>query len=470
MSDPSSPRLVSHSTWSGTLLSLRQYGDTLRLVTSTGLPALDFVQPGRGLAPAQATERNKAIVRASTVQQWLPSVQVDGGASQAMDCASVYHSTAEAAGSGQFSPRAFGARTDDVDTLGVFTLHPGDPSPVSSVGVTGQGAQVYSSSDRLYVWDSVWNTPFRSVGPGGLVVRPPASPSTEVHAFALDGDQTRYVGSGVIDGQVRDSWSFDEHNGFLRVAVTWTRRLPIELPRTSVDSGVAPGAVSSPVSSPVSSFGTDNGIVVLGEQDGRLTPVGQVRGLGHGEQIQSVRWFDDLAVLVTFRQTDPLYTVDVGDPTQPRLLGALHLPGFSSYLHPIGADRLLGLGTMGADLGGFQQADSAKAAVFDIADPTHARQVGETGLAANTWLTVASDPHAFTWLPRGAGTGTAITQVEHGSGTASLVALRVDDQGRVVASDLPSAGGSEQRALPLPGGRVALTGSRVLLWSPGDAG
>ncbi len=346
----------------------------------------------------------------------------------------------------------------------MFTVHPGDLTPVSSVGVTGQGAQVYSSSDRLYVWDSVWDAPFRSVSPGGLVVRPLASPSTEVHAFALDGDDTRYVASGVIDGQVRDSWSFDEHDGFLRVAVTWTRRLPIELPRTSADSGVASG----PVASPVSTFGTDNGVVVLGEQDGRLAPVGELRGLGRGEQIQSVRWFDDLAVLVTFQQTDPLYTVDVGDPAQPRLLGALHLPGFSSYLHPIGGDRLLGLGTVGTDLPGVQPADASKAAVFDITDPTHARQVGETALADNTWLTVASDPHAFTWLPTGVGTGTAITQVEHGSGAASLVALRVDDQGRIVASDLPSAGGSEQRALPLPGGRVALSGSRVLLWSPGD--
>ena len=88
----------------------------------------------------------------------------------------------------------------------------------------------------------------------------------------------------------------------------------------------------------------DNGIVVLDEKDGRLEQVGELAGLGVDEEIQSVRWFDDLAVVVTFRQMDPLYTIDLSDPTRPRRLGALKIPGFSAYLHPIGDDRLLGLG------------------------------------------------------------------------------------------------------------------------------
>ena len=62
------------------------------------------------------------------------------------------------------------------------------------------------------------------------------------------------------------------------------------------------------------------------------------------QQIKSVRWFDDLAVLVTFQQTDPFYVVDLADPAHPRVLGALHLPGWSSYLHPVGPHLVLGLG------------------------------------------------------------------------------------------------------------------------------
>src|SRR4029079_11743868 len=148
-------------------------------------------------------------------------------------------------------------------------------------------------------------------------VRPTTAVRTQLHAFALEGDRTRYVASGVLNGSIRDRWSLDEHEGHLRVAVSWPSR-----------TGV-PG---------------DNGIVVLDEQDGKLRQVGALRGLGVDEQIQSVRWFDDLAVLVTFRQMAPLYTVDLSEPARPRELGALKIPGFSAYLHPVGHDQLLGLG------------------------------------------------------------------------------------------------------------------------------
>ena len=59
---------------------------------------------------------------------------------------------------------------------------------------------------------------------------------------------------------------------------------------------------------------------------------------------ESVRWFDGLAIMVTFRQVDPLYAVDLTDPADPRLLGELKIPGFSEYLHPLGAHRLIGIG------------------------------------------------------------------------------------------------------------------------------
>ena len=190
-------------------------------------------------------------------------------------------------------------------------------------------------------------------------------------------------------------------------------------------------------------------MVVLDEHAGKLEQVGALHGLGIGEQIQSVRWFDDLAIVVTFRQTDPLYTVDLSDPTRPRRLGALELPGFSSYLHPLGDSLLLGLGSDGTD--------RAKAAVFDIADSTHARQVGTVSFGPNSWLAAAEDPHAFTWLPA---QHAAITGVQHGSHT-SMVLLRVAADGSVSAHGLGSVGGWDSRALPLGDGRVALVGNSV---------
>ncbi len=438
VTDPSAPRLAGHSTWSGSVLSMRQYGDTVRLITTTGLPALPFVHPHRGTSSAEATARNRQIVRDADVDAWLPSMRADGGSRRTVGCADTYHAVTSPTGEAS-------------TTVGVFTLHPGDDSPVSSVAVTGAGSQVYSSTDRLYVWSSDAGIPLRHpLGLSGGPVRPFAVPHTDVHAFAIDGDQTRYVASGRVEGQARDSWSFDEHDGHLRIALSWPERSMmrrLDSPR-EVPPSTGPGG--------------DNGIVVLDEQGDRLVTVGQLRGLGRGEQIQSVRWFDDLAVLVTFRQTDPLFTVDVADPTSPRALGALHLTGFSSYLHPLGNDRLLGLGTAATTEG---ETQGAKAAVFDLADARHARQLDEVSLG-DGYPAAANDPHAFTWLSTGAGTGTAITQVELSTGRVALEAIHVGPDGRLTTSELPSAGGWAQRALPLDDGRLALVGDRVELVAP----
>ena len=117
----------------------------------------------------------------------------------------------------------------------------------------------------------------------------------------------------------------------------------------------------------------ENAVTVLAERGDRLTEVGRVDGLGVDEQIQSVRWFGDLAVVVTFRRTDPLYAVDLADPEAPRVLGALKIPGFSSYLQEVGDGRVLGIGQEATDAGrrtGFQES------LFDVSDPSDPQRIG----------------------------------------------------------------------------------------------
>ncbi len=432
ISDPARPRVDSRTTWSGNKLSLRQYDDTVRLVTSTGLPSLPFVQPRPGrLTEGEAEQKNREIVRSSTVADWVPGFSSDEGSGPLVTCDEVFH------------PRTWSGS----DTVAVATFRPGSVGDASAVAVTGAGAQVYSSTDRLYVsgtdWGDRWpiDGPMRDSDPGSgvsdSIVAPTTNPRTQLHAFSLEGDTTRYEASGELDGSLRDRWSLDEHDGHLRVAVTWT-------------SGRGT---------------TESGIVVLEEKDGRLERVGQVRGLGVDEQIQSVRWFDELAVVVTFRQIDPLYTIDLRDPTNPRRLGELKIPGFSSYLHPIGGDRLLGLGTDASTDG---RSLGAQAAVYDIADPTRARQIGKVTFGKDSHLGASGDPHAFTWLP---GEDAAITSLqrwntagwepEQQQSGIEMVLLRVAASGEVSTERLPSPGGWQSRALPLEGGRVALTGERV---------
>ena len=298
LSDPADPRLEDIHRWSGRQLSMRQYGDTVRLVTTIGLPSLPFVQPDDRRNEAEAEQRNRQVVRDSRIEDWVPG----------LECGEVYHPE----------------KWSGPDTVAVTTFRPDSSDDATRVAVTGAGSEVYSSADRLYVTSTDWD-----LGPVPLVdgpdttvrsdiIRPEQKTRTHIHAFALAGPDTRYVASGVVNGTVRNRWSLDEHDGHLRVAVSWPSR---------------------------SGSTRDNGVVVLDENDGRLEQVGELAGLGPDEDIQSVRWFDDLAVVVTFRQMDPLYTIDLTDPTRPVRLGELKIPGFSAYLHPIGDDRLLGLGS-----------------------------------------------------------------------------------------------------------------------------
>ena len=431
VTDPTDPTLAAHTTWSGQSLSLRQYGDTVRLVTTTGLPDLPFVAPGRGITQAEAIARNQAIVRSAPIERWLPSVRRSVGQVRAVDCDRIYHPST--------SERGRWSQT----TLGVYTLRPGVEAPVAAVALTGAGEAVYSSADRLYVWSTDWQLPMRINSTTRSLIRPVVAPRTQLHAFAIDGEDTVYLASGSIEGEVRDRWSFDEHEGLLRVAVAFPRRLT---PRR-LDS-VAPDSASG-----------DHGVVVLEEQGDQLVRVGEVRGLGPAEVIQSVRWFDDLAVLVTFRQTDPLYTVDLSDPSDPRALGELKLPGFSSYLHPIGGGRLLGLG---ADSGPAGSVTGAKVAVFDLSDTSRPLELDTASFGLETSLTAGFDSRAFTWLTISDRAGTAITQLDNDLGSR-LVKIEVAADGSLTTSELPNIGGQQLRAFPLPDGRVALVGDRVAL-------
>ena len=409
LADPRDPQVVSDQVFGADLVAARQYdgpdGSVVRLALETGAPTLDWVYPNRNRTSAEAKEANKRLVREATVEDWLPTVGSPGVSERVplVDCGDVSHP----------------AESDETGTLTVVTLPADDPEDLSSVAVTaGGGETLYSSTDRLYL-----TTP----GEDGR--------TTEVHGFALDAADTRYAASGEVAGTLRDRWSMDEHDGVLRVAV-------------------AHGPDWSP---------EDNGVTTLREAGDELVEVGSVRGLGPREEIKSVRWFDGLAVVVTFRQTDPLYTVDLTDPARPKALGELKIPGFSRYLHPIGDDRLVGIG-QDASLQGMEV--GAQAAVFDIADLNDPTRLDALSLGSMTRATAEDDPRAFTWLPAAPGAGTALTTVTGPSGGAQLVALVADGEGDLDEGEswaLHSWEASTSRTLPLPDGRVALVSNDVEL-------
>jgi hypothetical protein len=398
----------------GTYVSARMTGDSVRLVLrSSPADRLAFVSPANGTEAAAeaAREHNRRVVEDADPDDLLPrwhrlddaGTAVDDGA--LVDCADV-HAPATYAGFALVTVTSL----DLGDGLAAGLADPG------SAAVLAEGDTVYATAEHLYVaaprWVDVRPVPL----PEPLPVEPdgPATdeapggdePGTDIHRFAVtDPGRASYELSGHVPGRLLNQFSLDEHGGHLRVATTVT-----------------------PVGSPGADVTTDNRVTVLAPDDGGLTAVGSVGGLGRGETIQSVRFMGDVGYVVTFRQTDPLFTLDLSDPTSPRTTGELQMLGFSSYLHPVGDGRLLGVGQDATEQG---VTTGTQVALFDVRDPAAPRRVDQVVLP-DSWSTAEHDHHAFLWWP--ADGLAAIPLSSHGDPAfEGLVGFTVDPEAGTIA-------------------------------------
>ena len=239
---------------------------------------------------------------------------------------------------------------------------------------------VYGSATSLYLATERWIDP---ATPYSVV---PQSDSTVIDRFDLsDPAKATYAGSGEVPGYVLNQYSLSEFGGDLRVAST---------SRPIWWAGMEPNADSQ-------SYVTELGIGASG-----LSEVGQISGLGEGQQIYSVRFVQDVGYVVTFRRVDPLYTLALSDPSAPRVVGQLELEGYSSYLHPLAHGLLLGVGN---DVGATNEPSGGMLELFDVSVPAAPRLVAKTTLGAGSSTPVQYDHHAFLYWPA---TGLAVLPVE----------------------------------------------------------
>ena len=416
VSDPAAPVVAHVLEVDAALLVARQHGDAVRLVASAALPDLDFVMPGRRVGEARATELNQRLVERTTLDDWLPTVSLDGGAPERLaECDEVEVPTEES-GLGTVAVAGFDASAplDSTDVLDVTAL----ATAAETAYVSQEHAYLATGSWGVFE-DCVECFEAARVVPGG-----DDAGRTRIHDLALDGTGAAYAGSGVVDGVVADRWAMDERDGLLRLAVGPSHRT-----------------------------GDFNSVVTMRASGGELEEVGRLDHLGPGEQITSVRWFDDLAIVVTFRQVDPLYTVDLGDPTAPTLLGKLKIPGFSDYLHPLGPHRMIGMGQGPTD-GGW----GAQAGLFATRDLTDPRRLSVVGYARDTEALAGADPRQFTWLPE---QRIALTVVARGwTGRTGWVSVLRPRAGVLTHRMVEAAHGEDVdtlRTVPLPDGRVVLS-------------
>jgi uncharacterized secreted protein with C-terminal beta-propeller domain len=315
-------------------------------------------------------------------------------------------------------------------------LGTGDP-----VTIVADGDTVYGTADSLYVASDTSRLELlrRAPTPGGGAPPLPQPPAqrTELYKFDISGaGRPRHVASGAVPGSLLNQYSMSQHDGHLRVATT--------LGFAGVPEGQPGGSSESTV-------------YVLAQRGAELAIVGKVGGLGRGERIYAVRFVGPVGYVVTFRRTDPLYTLDLRNPAAPKVSGELKITGYSAYLHPAGDGRVIGVGQEASDAGRVQ---GTQVSLFDVSDPAAPRRVAQYHMPAGS-SEAEYDPHAFLYWPA---TKTLVLPVSYryGAGGGSAVVLRVGD------AELSEVGRLPQPAAPYPVRRALVIGDT--LWTISEPG
>jgi hypothetical protein len=311
--DPASPEVVRTVIFAGEYSTSRRIGNALRTVIYSPLLALEMswyydYENDWTSSTSDVNSHYKGVIKKNTdrfnaldIDDILPKKldSVDGKITYIADCDQIL---------GPGTPSGIGLTTAITIDLDAPT------GPQTAVAVFGAKGLVYASTESLYLTtsnDYVWEA-FES----GLW----DAETSGIHKFDIsDGKSaTTYLATGAVPGRMLDQFCLGEHEGYLRVATTTGNGWG--------DSGL------------------ENHVRVLGENGKELEIVGQIDGLGIDQQIYAARFMGDRGYVVTFRQVDPLYTLDMSDPTNPKVIGEWHGPGFSTYLHPVGDNHILSIG------------------------------------------------------------------------------------------------------------------------------
>jgi uncharacterized secreted protein with C-terminal beta-propeller domain len=359
VSDPGAMRTVQTLEMDGVYVDARLSDGVARIALNSYPVGISWEYPdGSGLrAEREATEANRRIVQETTLDNWLPYfvlTRADGTETEGrlLDCGNV------------MAPQTFSGLT----TLSILTFDLGSGiGGWADAAVVASGTTMYATADHTYLATQPWMN-------WEAMAADEAKDATErfrtqIHLFDTSSPSApRYVASGDVSGFLLNQFSMDEYAGNLRVAST-----------TSPDGWGW-------------STDTESRVTVLSATD--LSQVGLVDGLGPTERIHAVRFMGDLGYVVTFRQTDPLYVLDLSEPSAPSVAGELKIPGYSAYLHPVGPGRLLGVG-QDADEDG--RVRGVQISLFDVSNPASPTRLSTVTIDGG-WSDVEGNHHAFTYV------------------------------------------------------------------------
>ncbi len=367
----------------GQLISSRRIGNTLYLVTRH-TPSL------KGLIDYPSTEqevsKNRELIKSASLADFLPNYTIDdenkGDILSAENCFTTSYAKSE---------------NQQASIINILTIDLNNTSekPKGSCFI-GAAEALYVSSKSLYLATTQYN--YQTAN--NIAAYPP-SITTDIHKFSLNETSVIYKGSAQLAGHLgwkQDAKSFrmGEYNDILRI-ITYTGN--------SVSSNPSPAKLFI-LKEDDNSASEKLKIIATLPNDNHPEPLGKT-----GEQIYATRFIGNKAYLVTFRATDPLYILDLSDPSDPVVAGELEVNGYSDYLHPINENLVLGIGKdaiaatapdSGDNRGAWYQ--GVKLTLFDVSDPQNPYTRSQLLIGKRGTNTAVSYNHrAFTSLLRSNG-------------------------------------------------------------------
>jgi len=357
--DPQNP-VVEQVKWiEGSLLSSRMIDGVVHVLSSqyygysTEYPTIDWelradyctdpvakLQIDQIIADSKLSQ--KEIILATTEADYLPT-HGDQNSEQTIGCESLVADS-----------------SSDTNLIGLLSLEIDSQKEQISF-IKGRSHVVYASTKSIYLATQEWT-----------------EDETHVHKFALNVSSGlhAYFGSGGVAGHIQNSFSMSEYEGAFRIATT--------LGRVSRD-GVTE---------------VSNNIFVLDANNVDLPVLGSIVNIAEGEQIYAARFFGKKGYMVTYKKVDPFFVFDLSDPTNPILEGELKMPGYSTYLHLLDDNHIIGLGKDAeeAEEGDFAWFQGLKLAIFDVTDGNNPTLTDDEVIGSRgTDSKALYDHHAFTF-------------------------------------------------------------------------
>jgi hypothetical protein len=369
------PVLLAEQRFTGAFFTTRLIGDQLLLVVRDNIPEIRVPVPFAEFQSeswfADPAKRQKLYqMRDQLKRRIFPPIR--GGELQGVACE-------------RYVRRPL--RDWDIQLTKTFLINIRDEAALihqkpQVLGTIGSADELYVTTRNFYVLKQQvqWFTPVWWGTPGKLpIAMPEPQPQDErlrIQQISLQNGFLQPRAAGQLKGRIKDRWSLRElkEGRYLAVATT---------------TGFLGGIGGEPA--------LNHLFIVAPDEQGRLSTRGSIENFAPREDIRSVRYLGDFAYIVTFEKTDPLFAFDLSDPEHPRLLSELKIPGFSTYMHPLGDGRLIGVGFDATDEGDFSLFQGVKISLFGIADPTHINELqapliyGIRGSSSE----VATDPKAF---------------------------------------------------------------------------